>query len=314
MTLTAAGQAAAGAGAAEPAGAIQGRSPWRLAWERVRRDPAAVASAATIVLIVVAAVAAPAIAHAVGHGPDDQYTDTGLTVAGLPVGPSHRFLLGTDNLGRDLLVRIAYGARISLLVGVVAVAIGSVVGVISGLAAGYVGGWLDAVIMRLWDVLLAFPAILIGIAIAAMLGPGVTNAAIALAVVSIPQFSRITRASVLAEKQREYVQAARAIGVRSAAIAWRHILPNTVSPLLVQLSLAMGYAVLLEAGLSFLGLGAQPPEPSWGGMLNASRTYLRDAPHYAIFPGLALSLLLLGLTFLSDALRDALDPKLTHLR
>jgi peptide/nickel transport system permease protein len=268
------------------------------------RNPAGAAGLAIVASLVLIAVAAPLVA------PYDPLEQGATELA----APSRAHPFGTDDLGRDLLSRVIYGARISLLVGVVAVAIGSVVGVISGLAAGYVGGWLDAVIMRLWDVLLAFPAILIGIAIAAMLGPGVTNAAIALAVVSIPQFSRITRASVLAEKQREYVQAARAIGVRSAAIAWRHILPNTVSPLLVQLSLAMGYAVLLEAGLSFLGLGAQPPEPSWGGMLNASRTYLRDAPHYAIFPGLALSLLLLGLTFLSDALRDALDPKLTHLR
>lgn len=228
--------------------------------------------------------------------------------------PSAAHPFGTDELGRDLLSRVIYGARTSLGVGVLAVALGSIVGVTTGLAAGYVGGWLDSTIMRLWDVLLAFPAILIGIAIAAMLGPGATNAAFALAVVSIPQFSRIIRASVLGEKQRDYVQAARSIGVRDIGIACRHILPNTVSPFLVQLSLAMGYAVLLEAGLSFLGLGAQPPNPSWGGMLNTSRTYLRDAPHYAIFPGLALSLLLLGLNFLSDALRDALDPKLTHLR
>jgi peptide/nickel transport system permease protein len=228
--------------------------------------------------------------------------------------PSAAHPFGTDELGRDLLSRVIYGARTSLLVGILAVAMGSIIGVSTGLAAGYVGGWLDATIMRLWDVLLAFPAILIGIAIAAMLGPGATNAAFALAVVSIPQFSRITRAAVLGEKQRDYVQAARSIGVRDIGIACRHILPNTISPFLVQLSLAMGYAVLLEAGLSFLGLGAQPPNPSWGGMLNASRTYLRDAPYYAIFPGLALSLLLLGLNFLSDALRDALDPKLTHLR
>jgi peptide/nickel transport system permease protein len=268
------------------------------------RNPAGALGLAIVVGLVLVALAAPLIA------PYDPLEQGAAELA--PPSPAHLF--GTDDLGRDLLSRIIYGSRISLLVGVVAVAVGSIVGVISGLAAGYLGGWLDAVIMRLWDVLLAFPAILIGIAVAAMLGPGVTNAAIALAVVSIPQFSRITRASVLAEKQRDYVQAAHAAGARGVSIAWRHILPNTVSPLLVQLSLAMGHAVLLEAGLSFIGLGAQPPEPSWGGMLNASRTYLRDAPYYAIFPGLALSLLLLGLTFLSDALRDALDPKLTHLR
>lgn len=272
---------------------------------RLVRNPAGAFGLGAITLLFLIAIFAPIVAP---YDPLEQDGRAELT------GPSSAHLFGTDELGRDLLSRVIYGSRTSLIVGVLAVTLGSLIGVSTGLAAGYVGGWLDTAIMRLWDVLLAFPAILIGIAIAAMLGPGATNAAIALAVVSIPQFSRITRASVLGEKQRDYVQAARSIGVRDIGIAFRHILPNTVSPFLVQLSLAMGYAVLLEAGLSFLGLGTQPPNPSWGGMLNASRTYLRDAPYYAIFPGIALSILLLGLNFLSDALRDALDPKLTHLR
>ncbi len=272
---------------------------------RLVRNPAGAFGLGMITLLALIALFAPVVA------PYDPLEQDGRAEL---AAPSAAHLFGTDELGRDLLSRVIYGSRTSIMVGVLAVTLGSLIGVTSGLAAGYVGGWLDTVIMRLWDVLLAFPAILIGIAIAAMLGPGATNAAIALAVVSIPQFSRITRASVLGEKQRDYVQAARSIGVRGIGIAIRHILPNTVSPFLVQLSLAMGYAVLLEAGLSFLGLGTQPPNPSWGGMLNASRTYLRDAPYYAIFPGIALSILLLGLNFLSDALRDALDPKLTHLR
>jgi peptide/nickel transport system permease protein len=272
---------------------------------RLVRNPAGAFGLGTITLLFLIAIFAPIVAP---YDPLEQDGSAEL------MGPSAAHPFGTDELGRDLLSRIIFGSRTSLMVGVLAVTLGSLIGVTSGLAAGYVGGGLDTLIMRLWDVLLAFPAILIGIAIAAMLGPGATNAAIALAIVSIPQFSRITRASVLGEKQRDYVQAARSIGVRNVSIAVRHILPNTVSPFLVQLSLAMGYAVLLEAGLSFLGLGTQPPDPSWGGMLNASRTYLRDAPYYAIFPGIALSLLLLGLNFLSDALRDALDPKLTHLR
>ncbi|MFN8517146.1 MAG: ABC transporter permease [Thermomicrobiales bacterium] len=272
---------------------------------RLVRNPAGAFGLGAITLLFLIAIFAPLVA------PYDPLEQDGRAEL---MGPSSAHLFGTDELGRDLLSRVIYGSRTSLMVGVLAVTLGSLIGVSTGLAAGYVGGWLDTAIMRLWDVLLAFPAILIGIAIAAMLGPGATNAAIALAIVSIPQFSRITRASVLGEKQRDYVQAARSIGVRDIGIALRHILPNTVSPFLVQLSLAMGYAVLLEAGLSFLGLGTQPPNPSWGGMLNASRTYLRDAPYYAIFPGIALSILLLGLNFLSDALRDALDPKLTHLR
>jgi peptide/nickel transport system permease protein len=272
---------------------------------RLVRNPAGAFGLTVFALLFLIAIFAPIVA------PYDPLAQDGRAEM---VGPSAAHLFGTDELGRDLLSRVIYGARTSLLVGVLAVTLGSLVGVSTGLAAGYVGGWLDTVIMRLWDVLLAFPAILIGIAIAAMLGPGATNAAFALAIISIPQFSRITRASVLGEKQRDYVQAARSVGVREIAIAVRHILPNTVSPFLVQLSLAMGYAVLLEAGLSFLGLGTQPPDPSWGGMLSASRTYLRDAPYYAIFPGIALSLLLLSLNFLADALRDALDPRLTHLR
>lgn len=274
-------------------------------FRRLLRSPSGLFGLIVMVLLVLTALLAPLIAT---HDPLAQHPGAELSV------PSSQYLVGTDEFGRDIFSRIVYGSRISLFVGVLAVAIGGLVGVSSGLAAGYFGGWLDASIMRVWDALLAFPAILLGIAVATVLGPGVTNAAVALAIVSIPQFSRITRASVLGEKQREYVQAARCLGAGDVRVALRHIFPNTVSPLLVQLSLAMAYAVLLEAGLSFLGLGTQPPDPSWGSMLNTSRAYLRQAPWYAVFPGLALTVLLLGLNFLSDALRDALDPKLTHLR
>lgn len=272
---------------------------------RLLRSPSGLLGLVAMLLLVSTAVFAPFIAPY-----DPLIQNAGSEFA----APSARFWVGTDEFGRDLFSRIVYGSRISLFVGVLAVAIGSVLGVSSGLAAGYRGGWFDAAVMHLWDTLLAFPAILLGIAVAAVLGPGVTNAAIALAVVSIPQFSRITRASVLSEKGKEYVQAARCIGVNDLQIALRHIFPNTISPLLVQLSLAMAYAVLLEAGLSFLGLGTQPPDPSWGSMLSSSRAHLREAPWYAVFPGLALSIMLLGLNFLSDALRDALDPRLAHLR
>jgi peptide/nickel transport system permease protein len=274
-------------------------------FSRLLHSPTGVLGLAVMTLLVLTAIFAPLIAP---YDPLAQHAGAELAV------PSSTYWVGTDEFGRDIFSRIVYGSRISLLVGVLAVVVGGFIGVSTGLAAGYWGGWLDACIMRLWDTLLAFPAILLGIGVAAVLGPGVTNAAFALAIVSIPQFSRITRASVLGEKQREYIQAARCIGVGDWRIVVRHLLPNTVSPLLVQLSLAMAYAVLLEAGLGFLGLGTQPPDPSWGSMLNASRAYLRQAPWYAVFPGIALSMLLLGLNFLSDALRDALDPKLTNLR
>ncbi|HET7769120.1 MAG TPA: ABC transporter permease [Chloroflexota bacterium] len=295
-------------GAAAPGAPSRRRGPQNFyvsTARRLLRSRSGTAGLIALILLVVVAIFAEPLAP---YDPLEQFADRQL------MPPSAQHLFGTDDLGRDILSRVIYGARVSLFVGIVAVVIGSTVGISTGLIAGFAGGWLDAVIMRIWDVLFAFPSILIGIAIAAILGPGVTNAALALAVVSIPQFSRITRAAVIVEKAREYVQAARSIGVSESSIALRHVLPNTVSPLLVQLSLAMGYAVLLEAGLSFLGLGARPPEPTWGGMLNTSRQFLREAPYFAIFPGIVLSVLLLGLNYLSDALRDALDPKLVHLR
>jgi peptide/nickel transport system permease protein len=222
--------------------------------------------------------------------------------------PSLVHLLGTDEFGRDILSRIVAGARVAFSIGLVSVAIGSGIGAVSGMFAGYFGGWSDTVIMRLWDSLLAFPAVLLGVAIAAVLGPGVVNAGIAVGIVSVPQFARIARASVMVQRRRDYVLAARCIGGSAGSIIFRHILPNVVAPLFIQLALAMHAAVLLESSLSFLGLGTQPPEASWGSMLSLSRTYLRDAPWYGIFPGLAVGLLLLGLNSLADGLRDVLDP------
>ena len=281
------------------------RGTWAATLRRLLRSRSGTAGLVVLLLLVVVALLAPELAP---YDPIEQFPSQQLQP------PSAQHLFGTDDLGRDILSRIIFGARVSLFVGVIAVVAGGAIGISSGVLAGYLGGWVDAVIMRVWDVLLAFPAILIGIAIAALLGPSVVNAAIAIAIVSIPQFSRITRAVVLVEKQREYVQAARCIGVPELSIAVRHVVPNTASPLLVQIALAMGYAVLLEAGLSFLGLGARPPEPTWGSMLNSSRQFLNEAPYFAVFPGVALSVLLLSLNYLADALRDALDPKLVHLR
>lgn len=223
--------------------------------------------------------------------------------------PFGQYLLGTDQYGRDILSRIIWGTRASLAVGLVAVSLGALVGVCTGLIGGYWGGRMEALLSRVWDTILAFPAILLGVAVTAALGPGVANAGIAVAIINMPIFFRITRASLLVEKEKEYVAAARALGATDLRIVFREIVPNTVSPILVQVTVAMAQAVLLEAGLSFLGLGAQPPEPSWGSMLSESRQYLRQAGWFGVFPGVALMLLLAGLNALSDALRDVLDPR-----
>jgi len=224
--------------------------------------------------------------------------------------PSSRYLLGTDDLGRDVLSRIIYGARVSLSVGAIAIGIAAAAGVSLGLAAGYVGGRLDALIMRVMDALLAFPAILLAIALMAVLGPSLENAMIAIGIINIPAFARITRANVLSIREKEFVEAARALGAWTSYIAVLVILPNCLSPLIVQGSLGLANAILVEAALSFLGLGVQPPEPSWGSMLAFGRNLLAQAPWYATFPGLAIFVTVLGLNFLGDGLREALDPRL----
>jgi peptide/nickel transport system permease protein len=254
-----------------------------------------------LTMLIVVAAGAPVLSP---YHPNAQHDGDEL------VGPGQSgYVLGTDELGRDILSRIIWGARVSLLVGLIAVAIGAGIGVPTGLAAGYFGGWLDSAIMRIWDALLAFPGILTGIAVVSVLGPGALNVAIALAIVNVPELSRLTRACVLRERERDYVLAARCLGGSDGRLIGRHLVPNCLPPLLVQLSLSMGFAVLLEASLSFLGLGTQAPDPSWGSMLNDSRTFLRQAPWYGIFPGIALAILLVGLNYLSDALRLALDPR-----
>ncbi|MCL4459220.1 MAG: ABC transporter permease [Chloroflexi bacterium] len=224
--------------------------------------------------------------------------------------PSAKYLLGTDEFGRDILSRIIYGIRISLGVAVSAVVIAVSVGVPTGLISGYFGGMVDAVIMRLWDFLLAFPIILLGLTIMAILGPSSSNVALAVAIVNIPIFSRVSRASTLAERGKLYVQAAQVIGASSNHIMFKHILPNATPPLLVQVTVSTAQAILLEAAFSFLGLGAQPPEPSLGTMLQYARIHLNANPWYGIFPGVAITTLILGLSFLADSLRDALDPTL----
>jgi len=266
----------------------------------VLRSPMGLSGFSVALSFVGLAVFAPFVAP---YAPYEQHQGNLLQA------PGGQFLLGTDELGRDLLTRVLYGARVSMVVGVLATAIGATFGVATGLLSGYLGGWVDSVIMRFYDALLAFPGIIIGIGVISVLGPSSINVAYALALGGMPFFARLMRSTVLSEREREYVFAARSIGAGDARIMLQHVLPNTLPPLLVQLSLAMGFAVLAEASLSFLGLGTQPPDPSWGSMLNDSRAYLREAPFYGLWPGLALTILLVALNFLSDALRDALDPR-----
>jgi peptide/nickel transport system permease protein len=225
-------------------------------------------------------------------------------------GPSWSMPLGGDTFGRDLLSRIVFGARLSLEVSAFSVAIALLAGAFLGLLAGYAGGWVDQVIMRTMDVLFAFPAVLLALGIVAALGPDPKNVIIAIGVVYTPIFARVVRAPVLALKEREFVDAARALGARASRIIGRHILPNLLSVLVVQVSIALSWAVLTEASLSFLGLSAQPPAASWGVMLNDGRQSLELAPHLAIFPGLAIMLAVLGFNLLGDGLRDVLDPRL----
>ena len=276
------------------------QSPWRRSVRRVLRNPAGGIGVVVLAFFCGVAVLAP---HISPYDPVIQYAGDEL------LSPRAKYLLGTDEFGRDILSRIVYGARISLSVGLISVAIGFAFGATSGLVAGYIGGRVDALINRLWDCLLAFPVILLGIAVVLVTGPGAVNAAIAVGISNIPIFARLARASALTEKERDYTHAARALGGRQSRIVFRHLLPNALSPLLVQSAVAMAFAVLLEASLSFLGLGAQPPEPSWGSMLSSSRQFLRVAWWYGVFPGVALTTLLIGLNYFSDAVRDAFDPR-----
>lgn len=223
--------------------------------------------------------------------------------------PSRAHLLGTDNIGRDLLARLVYGARISLTVAVISVSGAVVVGVTLGLLAGYYGGWLESVLMRMVDIFLAFPAILLALALVAVLGAGVPSVVSALVLVFWTQYARVVRAAALAEKQKVYVEAAHALGAGSRRILIRHILPNVLSPVIILATLGMGTAVVAESTLSFLGMGVRPPTPSWGWTLAFGTRYLRDAPHIATFSGLAIMLTVLGFNLLGDGIRDMLDPK-----
>ena len=277
---------------------------WSDAFRRLRRNPGAILGCFLVLVFVVAAVFAPLIAP---YGPLEQ----GLNGRLEPEAPSAAHLFGLDLLGRDQLSRIVFGARFSLLIGVVSVAIGLSVGLVLGGSAGYVGGFVDSLIRRLMDVMLSIPGLLFAIGIVAPLGPGLTQIMIAVGVTNIPIFARLLRGSILAQRENDFVLAARAIGVKRRNILASHILPNAISPVIVQGTLALATAIIDVAGLGFLGLGPQDPStPEWGTMLTDTTEFLQVAPYLAIVPGLAIVFSVLGFNLIGDGLREALDPKL----
>jgi glutathione transport system permease protein len=276
-------------------------SPLLEFWRRFRRKRVALIAGGVIVLIVLAAVFAPLIAP---YDPATPDYDNVLA------GPSLLHLFGTDSYGRDIFSRVIWGGRISLAVGVISVAIGGAAGVILGLISGFFGGWIDSLVMRFSDVLLAFPGLLLAIGVVAVLGPGVSNVIWAVAVFSVPVYARLVRGDTLALKQAVYVQAARSIGVSRMALVMRHILPGTLAGVIVNTSLRIGTAILTAASLSFLGLGAQPPSPEWGAMLADGRSYLGVADQITLFPGIAIFVTVLAFNLLGDGLRDALSQNL----
>lgn len=280
--------------------ALRELTPGQRVLQRLKRRRGAMLGLGVVVFFVVIAILAPTIAP---HDP----LQTSWSDVRKP--PSATHLFGTDEIGRDVASRVIWGARASLLAGLVSVCISLSLGVPIGLLAGYVGGWTDALISRIADAMLACPFLILAIALAAFLGPSLSNAMIAIGISATPVFIRLTRAQVLSVKVEDYVEAARAVGNSHLRIALRHILPNVVAPLIVQATLAIAAAVIAEASLSFLGLGQQPPAPSWGSMLNTAKNYIDNAPWMAIWPGLSIFLLVLSFNLVGDGLRDALDPR-----
>ena len=297
--MTSVGQASPGGQPAQPAAKkLRGRRTVRRA---LQRNPIAMAALVGLVLLVLAVILAPLIVPIPPNAHDYEH---------LLEPPSRAHPFGTDDLGRDIFSRVLWGGRESLRVAVMAMVVAMSGGIVVGLISGYFGGWVDTLIMRIVDVLLAFPTILLLLSIVAALGPNLRTVLIALGLSTIPGFSRLVRGSVLAAKNYEYVTAARVLGASDAYIMFTQILPNIMPPLIIYATVGLGSAILVTAGLSYIGLGAQPPSPEWGAMLNAGRTPLRDAWWISVFPGLAIFLTVLFVNLLSDGLRDALDPKL----
>ncbi|MBS1205642.1 MAG: glutathione transporter permease [Proteobacteria bacterium] len=278
------------------------RTPWHEFWRRFCRQPLAMAAGLFVLLLILLAVIAPWIA------PYD--AETYFDYDRLNEGPSLVHWFGVDSLGRDIFSRVLVGAQISLAAGLFAVLIGAVIGTVLGLLAGYYEGWWDRLIMRICDVLFAFPGILLAIAVVAVMGSGMANVIIAVAVFSVPAFARLVRGNTLVLKQQTFIESARSIGASDAVILFHHILPGTVSSIVVYFTMRIGTSIISAASLSFLGMGAQPPTPEWGAMLNEARADMVIAPHVALFPSLAIFLTVLAFNLFGDGLRDALDPKI----
>ncbi|MGQ0550564.1 MAG: ABC transporter permease [Armatimonadota bacterium] len=276
-------------------------SPWRSAFRRLRRNRGAMAGLYLVIVLVAVAALADRLAP---------YDPIRITPDAALQAPGGKYPLGTDLLGRDILSRLIHGARISLRVGLVSVGIAAMVGTTLGLLAGFYGRWLDLVVMRVIDLMLAFPNVLLALAIIAILGPSIFNLMIAVGISATPGYARLVRGSVLSAKENVYVEAAVAVGAADGLIIWRHILPNVVAPIIILATLGMAGAILTGAALSFLGLGVQPPTPEWGTMLSDGRNYLRKAWWITTFPGLAIMITVLAINMLGDGLRDALDPRL----
>jgi peptide/nickel transport system permease protein len=285
-------------------GPAQARSQWSLVWRRFRSNKRAVLGASIVILLVLAAIFAPLLAP---HSPD-QLFDNGLTLDGTPSPPNREFLLGADTLGRDQLSRILFGARVSLTIGVLANGLAVLIGMLIGSIGGYFAGWLGTLTMRFTDVMMAFPVLLLAIALVAILKPSLWIVVFVIAFVYWTPIARVIHGQVLAMKQREFVDGARALGVGDLGILIRHILPHLMPVIIVYATLGIATNVLFEAALSYLGVGVQPPTPSWGGMISEGQTYFRSAPWLVLYPGVAIVLTVLGFNLLGDGLRDALDP------
>jgi peptide/nickel transport system permease protein len=289
---------------------IEGRSPWRLAYERLRADRAAKIALGTILIIVLLAILAPVFAKIVGHGPNQQFIDIGENANGGPVAPNGTFWLGTDNNGRDLFIRILYGARISLLVGVLATGISVVLGVLFGLTAGYIGGLVDSVIARFIDVMLSIPFLILAISIAYISGASLWLVIGIIGVLSFTYPARIVRGQVISVKSREFIEAARALGASSWRIMFIDILPNVMAQVIVYATLLIPLAIVAEASLSFLGVGVPPPTADWGSMINDAAGYFQYGYWwFLLFPCLALLITTLAFNIFGDSVRDALDPR-----
>jgi ABC-type dipeptide/oligopeptide/nickel transport system permease subunit len=304
------GEFAPVAGEASLAKKIEGRSPWRLAYERLRADRAAKVALATIVVIVLLAIFAPVFAWITHHGPNQQFINIGETANGQPVAPSGMFWFGTDSNGRDVFVRVLFGARISLIVGVLATGVSVALGVVFGLAAGYLGGIVDTVIARVIDVMLSIPFLLLAISVSYIFRPSLWLVILIIGVLSFTYLARIVRGQVISLKQKEYVEAARALGARPRRVMFTDLLPNVMAQVIVYASLLIPAAIVAEATFAYLGVGVPPPTADWGAMISDSAGYFQYGSWwYLLFPSLALVITTLAFNIFGDSVRDAFDPR-----